>query len=61
MTGGAYYPATSAGELHDVFEKLPAFSLVKEERMEISVFFTALGALLAFVAVLLSLAWNPVP
>ncbi|HEY2979608.1 MAG TPA: VWA domain-containing protein [Anaerolineales bacterium] len=61
ITGGEYYPATSAGELHDVFEKLPAFSLVKEERMEISVFFTALGALLALAAVLLSLAWNPVP
>src|SRR3990172_3912780 len=45
MTGGEYYSATSAGELHDVFKRLPTYLSTKEESSEISVAFTAVGML----------------
>ncbi|UCD53285.1 MAG: VWA domain-containing protein [Phycisphaerales bacterium] len=45
-TGGAYYSAESAGELQEVFESLPTYLITKNEIMEISVGFTAIGALL---------------
>ena len=61
MTGGEYYSATSAGELHRVFEQLPTYLTTKEEHSEISVVFTALGMLLAGLAVLLSMVWHPFP
>lgn len=61
MTGGEYYAATSAGELHDVFKQLPSYLKTKEESSEISVIFIAAGALLASLAVALSLAWHPLP
>jgi Ca-activated chloride channel family protein len=61
MTGGTYYSAESAGELHDVFENLPTYLITKHELMEISVAFTAIGALLAMLAIGLSLSWHPLP
>jgi Ca-activated chloride channel family protein len=61
LTGGAYYSATSAGELEDVFRDLPTYLITREENMEISVAFAAFGALLAAVAVALSLIWHPLP
>ena len=61
MTGGTYYSATSAGELQNVFRNLPTHLITKHETMEISVAFTAIGALLATIAILLSLIWNPLP
>jgi Ca-activated chloride channel family protein len=61
MTGGAYYSAESAGELHEVFQNLPTYLITRHETMEISVAFTALGALLAALAVGLSLIWLPLP
>ncbi len=61
MTGGAYYSATSAGELQDVFQTLPTHLITKHETTEISVAFTAIGALLAAFAVGLSLLWHPLP
>jgi Ca-activated chloride channel family protein len=61
MTGGEYYAATSAGELHDVFQNLPTYLITKHETTEISVVFTALGALLAALAIGLSLIWHPLP
>src|SRR3990172_8294016 len=61
MTGGEYYAATSAGELHDVFRNLPTCLITKHETTEISVVFTALGALLAALAIGLSLIWHPLP
>jgi Ca-activated chloride channel family protein len=61
MTGGEYYTATSAGELHDVFRQLPAYLVTTTEHQEISVIFTAIGMLFAGFAILLSMAWHPFP
>lgn len=61
MTGGEYYTATSADELHKVFQNLPTYLITREETSEISVVFTAVGALLACLAVLLAQRWNPLP
>lgn len=61
MTGGDYYSAESASELQKVFQNLPTHLITKHEIMEISVAFTALGALLAMIAVTLSLRWHPLP
>ena len=61
MTGGAYYPASSAQELESVFQHLPTYLIAKHETSEMSVFFAAGGALLAIVAIALSLTWHPLP
>jgi Ca-activated chloride channel family protein len=61
MTGGEYYSAESAGELTSVFENLPTYLITRHEIMELSVAFTALGALLAALAIGLSLRWHPLP
>jgi Ca-activated chloride channel family protein len=59
MTGGEYYQASSASELHQVFENLPTYLITRPETMEISVAFAAVGALLAALAIVLSLLWHP--
>ncbi|HSB02745.1 MAG TPA: VWA domain-containing protein [Anaerolineales bacterium] len=59
MTSGEYYPARSASELQKVFENLPTHLITKKETMEVSVGFAAAGALLAGLAILLSLIWQP--
>jgi Ca-activated chloride channel family protein len=59
MTGGEYYSAESSGELQKVFTDLPTNLIVKHDVMEVSVAFTAIGALFAFLAVALSMLWNP--
>ncbi len=59
MTGGTYHSAESAGELNDVFQNLPMYLITKHETSEISVIFTAIGALLAALAIGLSLLWQP--
>jgi Ca-activated chloride channel family protein len=59
MTGGEYYVAESVGELQAVFRELPMSFTTREEMIEISVAFTAIGALLAALAVGLSLMWHP--
>lgn len=61
LTGGTYYPAASANELQSVFQKLPTYLIAKHETSEISVAFVLFGALLASVAVTLSLLWHPLP
>jgi Ca-activated chloride channel family protein len=61
MTGGTYYPATSTSELQSVFENLPTYVATRPETTEISVAFTALGALLAALAIFLALIWHPLP
>jgi Ca-activated chloride channel family protein len=61
MSGGTYYSAESAGELQEVFENLPTYLIARHETTEISVAFAALGALLAVLAMALSLAWNSLP
>jgi Ca-activated chloride channel family protein len=60
-TGGTYYPAESADELHTVFQNLPTNLITRHEIMEISVAFVALGALLVAAAILLAQAWRPLP
>jgi Ca-activated chloride channel family protein len=61
LTGGTYYTAESADELQEVFQNLPTSLITKHETTEISVAFTAVGALLAALAVGLALRWNPLP
>jgi Ca-activated chloride channel family protein len=61
MTGGTYYPASSARELDAVFQRLPTYLIAKHETSEVSVFFAAGGTLLAAVAIALSFAWHPLP
>ena len=60
-TGGTYYPAESADELHTVFANLPTNLIMRHEVMEISVAFVALGAVLVALAILLGQAWRPLP
>ncbi len=59
ITGGSYYTATSADELNAVFRNLPTYLITKHEITEITVLFAAIGALLAGLAVALSLIWHP--
>lgn len=59
MTGGAYYAATSADELEDVFQNLPSYMIVTRETIEVSVFFTAFAALMILLAMALSFRWHP--
>jgi len=61
LTGGTYYSAESASDLQKVFENLPTSLIVKHETTEVSVAFTALGTLLAGLAILLGLLWHPLP
>lgn len=61
MTGGKYFAASSADELQEVFQSLPTSLITRNEVMEISVAFTAAGALLAALATALSLIWHPLP
>ncbi len=61
LTGGSYYAPASAGGLKNVFASLSTSLSSRRETQEISVVFTALGALLAFAAMGLSLLWHPLP
>jgi Ca-activated chloride channel homolog len=61
MTGGKYYSAESANELQKVFRSLPTNLITRTETTEISVFFVAAGALVALLAIGLSLIWHPLP
>ncbi len=58
MTGGAYYGAKDASQLKKVFAELPKQVELQSRQVEISAGFAALGALLALVAMVLSLFWN---
>jgi Ca-activated chloride channel family protein len=60
-TGGVYYSAESADELHTVFANLPTNLITRTEVMEISVAFAATGALLVALAFILGQAWRPLP
>ena len=59
ITGGSYYPASSALQLENVFQRLPTSLIAKHETSELSVVFTVLAGLLALLAVILSFAWHP--
>jgi Ca-activated chloride channel family protein len=60
QTGGAYYAASSASELEDVFQNLPTYFVTTRETIENSAFFTAIAAFLAILAMVLSFLWHPV-
>lgn len=60
-TGGKYFKAESAGQLLDVFVNLPSQIVLQKEKIEISVIFSAIGAIFAALAVALSLLWNRFP
>jgi Ca-activated chloride channel family protein len=60
-TGGTYYPAESADELHTVFQNLPTNLITRHEIVEISVAFVGLGVVLVTLAILLAQAWRPLP
>jgi Ca-activated chloride channel family protein len=59
MTAAEYYSATSAGELQDVFRKLPVYLDTQEETSEISFLFAAVAAVFAVLAIALSMIWHP--
>jgi Ca-activated chloride channel family protein len=59
MTGGEYYTAESADELHRVFQDLPTNIIMRHETTEISAFFVIAGVLLALLAIALTYRWNP--
>jgi Ca-activated chloride channel homolog len=61
VTGATYAPAESAAELEAVFASLPTNVIFREEPVEVSVGFVALGSLLAGVGLLLGRAWRPLP
>jgi Ca-activated chloride channel family protein len=61
ITGGEYYSATSAGELEIVVSKLRGSLFTGYQLEEISVLFTACGALSAVAAMVLSALWSPLP
>ncbi len=59
MTGGKFYTAQTAGELHDALKKLPTYVVVTRETTEITVFFTAIALLLGISAMILAFLWHP--
>lgn len=61
ITGGKYYSAESADQLNTVFSTLPTYLIVKHETTEITFAFAALGALMAALAIGLSVLWHPLP
>lgn len=61
MTGGEYYAAESADELHAVFASLPTSLITRPDITEISFIFAGIGAFLALLAIGLALMWHPLP
>ncbi len=57
-TGGAYYAASSAGELQDVFRAIPVDLILQRETVEGSVYFNAFAILTMMVALTLSSLWH---
>ena len=61
MTGGAYFSASSTGELQEVFNNLPVQLMTVTETTEVSVIFVTLGAVFVLLAIILSMIWHPIP
>lgn len=59
MTGGEFYSATSAADLHAVFQELHSYVAMANKSIEVSVFFAAAGAMLAMAAFVFSVLWHP--
>jgi hypothetical protein len=47
--------------LQNVFQNLPTYLITKHETSEVSVVFTAIGALCAALAIALGQRWQPLP
>jgi Ca-activated chloride channel family protein len=61
MTGGTYYRAQDAAQLNSVLLGLPKVVTVQRQTVELTVWFTLAGAVLAMAGVGLSLWWNRGP
>lgn len=61
LTGGSYYRAENATQLNGVFKELPKDIVLQKERLEISAFFSVIGAIFAAIAVMLSFLWYRIP
>jgi Ca-activated chloride channel family protein len=59
MTGGKFYSATSAAQLQIVFQDLHSYVAMTNRTIEVSVFFAAVGVMLAMAALMLSMLWHP--
>lgn len=57
MTGGEYFHAGTAADLRKVYESLSAKFAMERKETEISALFSAVAALLALLAVMLSVLW----
>jgi len=57
LTGAEYFHATTADELHKVYERLGSKLVLQRERTEITVLFAAVATILIAAAAALSLAW----
>ena len=57
-TGGSYFRAENSDQLLDIFLNLPNRITLQTEKLEVSVIFSAFGALLLTGALSLSLLWN---
>ena len=61
LTGGEYYRAENAQQLYDVFVDLPTEIVLQKERLEVSAIFSIVGAILATLAITLSVLWHRFP
>jgi Ca-activated chloride channel homolog len=60
-TGGTYYPAESAGDLEQVFAKLPTSLITRHEVQDVAIAFMGIGGILAAASLLLGRLWRPLP
>ncbi|TQS44767.1 VWA domain-containing protein [Cryptosporangium phraense] len=58
LTGGRYFKAEDADQLADVLGDLPSQIGLQKKKVEITVWFVLVGAVLVFSGVALSLWWN---
>ncbi len=59
LTGGKYYAASSSTELQNAFQSIPTYVVTTRQQTEITAFFTAFAAMMAILAMYLSMRWNP--
>ncbi len=57
ITGGTYYNATSAQDLHRIYDNLDPQLVIKPEKMELTSVFAGVSAFLLLLGGLLSLFW----
>ena len=61
VTGGEYFSASDAGQLHNVLKDLPRQVKVQQRDVEVSVFFVGLAALLVLLTVWAAARWTAFP